>query len=169
MTLLPQTKLPADRIKALPVNIALVVLSEACSVIVEDLGEIPLVSVDFFTRNVLPPIHDDVLGKVKASLIAKKHIKGNRWTAFPKSPKTTGAQETRAFSAFPTMVGHIMEATSPLIESDPALEFVYKPNEAPASEHNNASRPDGQLELKVKKSLGALTLKVRLWSQIPQF
>jgi hypothetical protein len=132
-------------------------LSDARSVVIEDLGDIPLVSVDFFTSNVLPPIGDKFLGNIKDSLVAKKHIENNRWSAFPKSPKATGLVETQAFSAFPTMVDHIVQTTSTLMDSEPTLKFVCKPNVAPVSERNNSTRPDGQLELKEKKSVGEVS------------
>ena len=132
-------------------------LSDARSVVIEDLGDIPLVSVEFFTSNVLPPIRDNILVNIKASLVAKKHIEENRWSGFPQSPKATGLVETQAFSAFPIMVDHIVQTASTFIDSKPTLEFVYKPNEAPVSERNNATRPDGQLELKDKKSVGEVS------------
>lgn len=111
----------------------------------EDLGDIPLVSVDFFTSNVLPPIRDNVMGNIKALFVAKKYIEKNRWSAFSQSPKATGLVEAQAFSAFPTMVDHIVQTASTFMDSKPTLEFVYKPNEAPltVSERNSATRPDG--------------------------
>ena len=141
--------------------------SEARSVVVEDLGDVPLVSIDFFASKVLPPIGNTILEKIRASLIKKKHFtKKNSWSSFPQSPNPSGKNKTRAFSAFPTMIQHIVQAASPFMCSEPALEFVYKPNATrPVSERNNASRPDGQLELKAKKSLGALASSSRLCSE----
>ena len=101
----------------------------------------------------MPPIHDNVLGNIKASLVAKKQ---NRWSAFPKNSKATGFVETQAFSAFPIMVDHIVQTVSTLIDTKPTLEFVCKPYEVRVSERNNATRPDGQLEVKKKKSLGKI-------------
>jgi len=139
---------------------------EARSVVVEDLGDVPLVSVDFFIDSVLPPVDSTVLENIKAALIAKKRInKKNGWSAFPKSPKATATSETRAFSKFPIMIKHIVEAASPLMNSEPALQFVYNLNETPVSERNNYSRPDSQLELKTKKSLGAPSSSRRLRSR----
>jgi len=40
------------------------------------------------------------------------------------------------------------------MRSQLALEFIYKPNEAPVSERNDNRHPGDQLQLRVKKSLG---------------
>jgi hypothetical protein len=130
-------------------------LDEARSTVVEDFGEVPLVTLDFFMKTVLPPVDSSVLRDIKAALVAKKHIKkDHRWSAMPKNPSQTGKRETEAFQTFPTLIKHIDKAASPFMNSEPTLEFVYKPNGAPVSERNNESRPDGQLELKTKRSLG---------------
>ena len=63
------------------------------------------------------------------------------------------------------MIKHIVEAASPLMDSEPVLQFVYNLNETPVSERNNYSRPDSQLELKTKKSLGAPSSSRRLRSK----
>jgi len=43
-------------------------------VVIEDLGDIPLISVDFFFNYVLPPVDGTILGNIKNALVAKKHI-----------------------------------------------------------------------------------------------
>jgi hypothetical protein len=139
----------------------------------------PLVSVNFFTSYVLPQIDNGVSGNVKAS---QKCIKGS----FPQ--KSESHQQTQdsglqRFSAFPT-VEHIVKAASPLMHSEPALEFVYKPNEArPVSERNIASHPDG---LKAREGVDTQALgssyvalpenfpksalkSATFWSQNPQY
>jgi hypothetical protein len=129
------------------------VLDEARSIVVEDLGDIPLFPVDSFIERVLPPAKEPLLEEVKALLVQRKHINNQkRWDAFSKTPKQSGKSETNAFKTLPTVFKNIVTAVSRDSKARP--HFVYNPNDAPASERNNDTRPDGQLELTAKKSLG---------------
>jgi len=132
------------------------VLDEARTIVVEDLGDIPLFPVDSFIERVLPPADEADLAQIKDLLVKGKHInKKDRWSGFNKDPKQSGKSESNAFQALPAVFDNIVEAaTSVLRDSQARLHFVYKPNDAPASESNNDTRPDGQLELTTKKSLG---------------
>jgi hypothetical protein len=115
-------------------------------------------SVDSFIERVLPHVDEEDLAQIKALLVEGKHInKKNRWTGFSKDPKQSAKSETKAFQALPTVFGNIVKTASTISQNSQArLRFVYKPNDAPASERNNDTRPNGQLELMVKKSLGNL-------------
>jgi hypothetical protein len=71
--------------------------------------------------------------------------------------RKSGKHKTLAFKKLPTIFEDIIkEASSMLPNVDPHLYFRYKPNEAPASECQNDTRPDGHLELKGKKNLGEI-------------
>jgi hypothetical protein len=125
-------------------------LSEARTIVIEDLGSVPVVPVDFFLHSVLPPVNDDILLRIKKNLTRNKTIKNNKWSIFPKAPSLTRKNEFNAFRPLTTLFSRIVKANSPLVSS---LDFVYKPNSAPISERNNASRPDAHLQLKQTRSL----------------
>jgi hypothetical protein len=111
------------------------VLGETRSIVVEDLGEIPLLSVDSFMERVLPPAEDALLKRVKALLVQRKHInKRNRWHNFSKTPKQSGKSETNAFKALPTVFKNIVTAASSISQcprlafisfTNPTLNFIY--------------------------------------------
>jgi hypothetical protein len=134
------------------------VLDEARSIVVEDFGDVPTLSVDSFIEGILPPVGEADLTKVKALLVKSKHInKKNQWNVFNRDPKQSGRSEAHAFKGLPTIFNNVVKAASSILKNSRArLHFVYKPNDAPASERNNDTRPDGQLELTMKKSLGKL-------------
>jgi hypothetical protein len=129
-------------------------LDDARATIVEDLGEIPVVSVNFFIQHALPPVENSVIQAIKTSLVRSKDITNRgRWSCFPKDPKDSSKTETDAFRGLSTVYSKVVHAASPIMKVQPRLDFTYKPNEAPVSERTNDTRPDGALELKVKKSL----------------
>jgi len=143
-------------------------LREARTVVVDDLGDIPVVPVDFFLKSVLPPVDKDILKQIKTALIQKAHIKRNRWKYLPKAPKGSGKAEATSFKGLRDIFTAIAEAASPLLGREIVLTFQYKPDETPLSERNNTSRPDGHLELKVKRSLGEEASRKRTRSQVPK-
>jgi hypothetical protein len=123
----------------------------------KNLGDIPVVPVDFFLSSVLPPVEEAILDTIIAKLNSQKHIKGGRWSSFKfsRSPKATGKKEGEAFQGLQTVFRNIIAAASPLIKRAPVLSFQYQPNETSVSERNNSSLPNGHLELVEKKNLGA--------------
>jgi hypothetical protein len=131
--------------------------SEARSVVVGDLDDIPLVSVEFFLSSALPPVEEAILDQIKTKLKSQKHIIRNRWACFSKPPKATGKKEVKAFEELPTIFRNVVVAADPIVGRKPVLTFEYKPNETPLSERNNNSRPDAHLELVTKKSGGSKT------------
>jgi hypothetical protein len=50
--------------------------------------------------------------------------------------------------------GQVVEAAEEVMDRKSLLFFNYNPNSTPVGERNNTSRPDGQMELIERKSLG---------------
>lgn len=113
--------------------------------VVEDLGEIPVVSLNYFLENAeLECITSIEVKQILDDLKAKK-LYTTKWTGFPDEPSKVSADETDVFAPLEAIFKAVCEV--PRGTRKATVRMGYVPNSSPMSERANATRPDAHLEL----------------------
>jgi hypothetical protein len=102
-------------------------LDNARAIVIEDLGEIPLVSVEFFIEHALPHVEMSAIHAINTSLQTNCITKRGRWSGFSKDPQNSGKKETGAFRGLPAIFKNIVDAASPILKKDSCLYLNINP------------------------------------------
>ncbi|KAI5994284.1 hypothetical protein F5J12DRAFT_962663 [Pisolithus orientalis] len=129
--------------------------------VLNDLGAIPQVSLDYFKSAALPPLHAEIgIAEIKTSLEASQVLsRDSGWTAFKKEPKVSGVSEEQAFGPLSAVFEAIVSEAGRVAHTSARLEFVSRPAHSPRSDRSNSTRPDAYLLLVEKKSVGVQEAK----------
>lgn len=124
---------------------------ESCrSAVIEDLGDIPIVSVETFMKNAFVQVITlRQVSEIRQHLKAKGILSsGDQWKGFAKEPSKMGVVETVAFKPLVAIYNAVSDAmTTKLGKGTATVLMGYEPGKTPLSERRNTSRPDGFLRL----------------------
>ena len=133
-------------------------LEEQRAAVMDDLGNIPEVTVDFMLDHIIPNSEIDVERTIRI-LKRKGVLLNDGWKEFADAlPKESSDNEQTVFSKMGTIYKGIIDYTNFSDGSDGSsrtatLDFSAVPDIAPVSETKVKSRPDGCGQLKSNNSL----------------
>ena len=135
----------------------------------EDLHDLPVVSLAFFLEYLLPslPASFDIK-KVKTQLNKDGVTTGKAWKAFKQRPKNSNDAESAVFRALKSVYDGVANSTLKSHNGyKQVLKMKYNPNKSPLSERVDMSRPDSILELLIKLSVANDEQDKSNWENIP--
>lgn len=118
-------------------------LEQHRTAVVEDLDEVPVVSVEYFLKNTpIPRITDRQLTTLRNQLAAQGLLSQGRWTGFPDDPSQSGQHEDRTFKPLVEIYAAISKR-----KGHATVKMGYQPHSTPVSERANTTRPDADFNL----------------------
>ncbi|KAI6144040.1 hypothetical protein BKA82DRAFT_4179732, partial [Pisolithus tinctorius] len=125
--------------------------------VLNDLGEIPQVSLEYFKSAILPPLRGQIdIAKIKTSLEgAEAWSRHSGWTAIKKEPKLSGVSEEETFEPLSKVFDAVVREAGKVANTPATLRFSSQRSHSPLSDHSNATRPGACLLLVGKNSVGS--------------
>ncbi|KIN96017.1 hypothetical protein M404DRAFT_1007053 [Pisolithus tinctorius Marx 270] len=116
--------------------------------VLNDLGEIPQVSLEYFKSAVLPPLRGQIdISKIKTSLEgAEAWSRHSGWTAI-KEPNLSGVSEEETFETLSKVFDAVVREAGKVASTPATLRFSSRPSHSPLSDHSNATRPEQRRKL----------------------
>ncbi|KAJ7201727.1 hypothetical protein C8J57DRAFT_1154475 [Mycena rebaudengoi] len=115
----------------------------------EDIGFLPIVSINFLLDSALPSMDDSVCRKVEQMLQKNGQLgaKG-RWKQYPSAPGKSKKKESDVFKPLIAIFDAIVKAGSEVLGRPATLEFKQDPDVKSHGERENSSKPDGRFTLR---------------------
>ena len=125
--------------------------------VLQDLGPIPVVPLEYFNLAALPPLRSGIdVQNIERALQASGRITSGQWRElYQSNPNNGTTNEQDYYKYFCSTFKAVMTQAKKGTRTSPTVDFIQKPNPTPVSTsaQRHTSNPDGYLRLKEKKSV----------------